>query len=211
MGIENVVFLSEFSENNVKIGNILCENGSAGYWLGPSPIDYDLIKSDCGSLFTNPKEESFKTFIASFIWDLGYSPDLLVIKGNTVDFWGVASLIGEGVFDFPCISLLDDLVIPIAGYDLMVLDQFDKNIIKPKQNILIRNFLDIFRKEFGEECENYEVLKNIVEKTIPMKEFPSVFGNDIEEEYFEVFIEEFKSKVLNEINRGMSISGAVII
>ena len=210
MVCRNIVFLSEYSENNVKLGNVLCKNGIAGYWLADSPINYDKIKSNCGSLFVNPKEEAFKTFVSSFIWDLGYSPDVLIVKGQTVDFWAVASLIQEGVFDFPCVSLLDDLSIPLDGFDLMILDQFDKNIIKPDKKNLIREYFDIFRKELlgSEDCN---IMRKIEGKIFSIKEFSQVFGNDIEDRYFRSFVKEFKSRILNEINRGKRVVGDVII
>ena len=191
------------------IGNALCKQGisTSGYWLGNESMDYSEIESDSGVFFTNPQEEGFKTFLSTFLWDVGYRPDFLVIKGGMGDMWAAASLIMEGVFDFPCISLLNSVTIPFSGFDFMVLDQFSKNLIK--NNDEAECYLEVLNKI--STLDSSEVVKNIIEKIEMIKEFSLIFDNDTVEEDVENFIEVFNVNVLNKINRGIEISGTVII
>lgn len=204
---QNIVFLAENNENNVKIGNVLCKEGVsiAGYWLGSSGVEYSKIESTCGSLLTSPVEESFKTFISAFLWDLGYRPDVLIIKGRLFEMWGLASLVREGVFDFPCVAVIDTPIVPLSGFDIMMLDQFDKTFVLKGEGFgRLVEYLNIVKEEKVEK-----ILKNIIEKIEPMQEFEGFFDKSIKEEEMQNFVEEIKGKVLN-INKGKTVSGAVI-
>ena len=208
--VKNVVFFAENNKTNVKIGNLLCKDGFsiAGYWLGDSGTNYDDISSDCGSLFVTPGEEEFKTFISYFLWDLGYKPDFVVIKGRISEFWGLSSLLDEGVLDVPCISLIENISVPFTGFDLMILDQFERNVVLqcPGFNNFI-DYMKIIKKE-----KNDEILKNIVSKLLPLEDFGKVFFEDKEDEEIMSFVKEIEERILNKIiEREEVVSGAVII
>ena len=205
--MKNIVFFAENNKTNVRIGNLLCKDGFsiAGYWIGDSGTNYDDISSDCGSLFVTPGEEEFKTFISYFLWDLGYKPDFVIIKGKIGEFWALSSLLNEGVLNVPCISLIEDISVPFTGFDLMILDQFESNIVLqcPGFNNFI-DYMKIIKKE-----KNDEILKNIVSKFLPLVDFGQVFSGD---EEILSFIKEIEESVLNKIiEREEVVSGAVII
>lgn len=209
MNDRNIVFFAENNRENVKIGNCFCEDGFsiAGYWSGKDNVDYDEITSDCGSFLTNPREEVFKNFFASFLWDLGYKPDYIVIKGNVVDFWGLASLLRSKMVDVPCISIIDDIQVPLNGFEFMVLDQFDINFVLPRGNF--RHFIEYLNmiNEVGDE----EVLENILKKIILLEEFGEVFVKNIEKKEICCFVEEIREGILNNINSEAKISGVVVV
>ena len=207
MNVKNIVFFAENNKTNVRIGNLLCKDGFsiAGYWIGDSGTNYDDISSDCGSLFVTPGGEEFKTFISYFLWDLGYKPDFVIIKGKIGEFWALSSLLNEGVLNVPCISLIEDISVPFTGFDLMILDQFESNIVLqcPGFNNFI-DYMKIIKKE-----KNDEILKNIVSKFLPLVDFGQVFSGD---EEILSFIKEIEESVLNKIiEREEVVSGAVII
>ena len=213
---KNVVFLADHTKSNVLIGNSLCggEFSHAGYWISQksdmvNDDSYGRIFTNGGIVFSNPKEENMKNLIAQFMWDLGYKPDLLVIKGEVTDFWAISSLIEEGVIDSLTISLIDYIEMPFTGTDMMFLDKFDKNLILSGKKDLSKE-LEIFKK-ISEENENFNILGKILRKTRYLEEFVDFFGNDNSRETNKEIAEKIKEEVFSNIKKNIVITGTEIV
>ena len=172
----NLVFLSEYSEENVNIGNCLCKNkmSTAGYWEGKKDIDSNIIKSNCGYLRSHPLDEKFANFISYFLWDIAFKPDCIIVKGSISDCWGVSSLIKEGLIRCPSFSIIDkmDDDYNFENFDFLILDQFDKNwIYCNEENVKNFEILNIMK--------NKKVFFSFFNKINILKEFSETFYNNI--------------------------------
>jgi hypothetical protein len=174
--LNTILYVSEYRPENIEIGNKICqtENSSAAYWLseGDDTSYHCLIDSEASILKTTPRQNNFLDFICKFVWDVGYSPNLLVFKGCLSDTWAVSSLKMEGLFDFPCICILDDFNIPLDGFDLQTLDQFDGILIQTKPEGC-KEYEGLISERSGE----WNILSGIFKKIKIIEEFENVFCN----------------------------------
>jgi len=131
-----------------------------------------LIDSEASILKTTPRQKNFLDFICKFVWDIGYSPSLLVFKGCLADTWAVSSLKMEGLFDFPCVCIIDDFNIPLDGFDLQTLDQFDGILIEKKPNGY-KEYEGLILERSGE----LNVLSGMFKKIRILEEFEEDFCN----------------------------------
>ena len=174
--MESLFFTAEYNEENVDFARSICdqETSMIGYWL--KDLDYvikydDLMKNE-SVIATTPREPDFIEFMRRFLWEGGYSPDFLIIKGWIVDSWAVSALKRSGQIEYPMVLIANDVVPPFSGFDLMLLDQFDKILVNTYK-FGLEDYLRIGLDQKNEDSTIYDVF----EKILILEELKRVFCN----------------------------------
>jgi len=175
---DKIVFLGEYSKENLNIGKELClEESFCGLYetreLQILREDYSSIFEDSDSsafiLSTGPSKPSFPLDLASFIFDSGINT--VVFKGNLEDAWGIAMLKQSGKFpEIKTILILEkaNWSDPLQDHERMILDNYDAIIgLGPSCSYQGKDIKLIFSTiESGVYKLDYKEMETEVEKNL---------------------------------------------
>ena len=84
--MSNIVFLSEYNKLNEKISSFFDHSGFWTYNIGLQHPQIFANVEVIGDL-------DFCTSLSEFLWDLGFEPDCIVIKGNILEIMPLSAII----------------------------------------------------------------------------------------------------------------------
>ena len=153
-----------------------------GFWLKDigEEVDDDLLESNARIIETTTRESNFIEHVRCFLWEGGFSPDLLIISGWIVDAWAVSALKRNGQIDYPVFLLANEVTPPFSGFDLMILECLDKIIIK-ECGPGFKEYLEIGTNNFD--------FSDVFKKIHLIKELEKVFCKDNRRENLSRIIE----------------------
>jgi len=137
-----------------------------------------------------------------------FSPDYIIIKGVTEDFWPMVTMLMEGIIDIPCFAILDGMDSPLSEHELMILDHFETVYFMGPTKGEDAVFLNILQ-EVEKDMEESEKMSK---KIIATKEFESLIYNKLEVKDKNSFIGEgIKSDIASKLKVETKINGYQIL
>jgi len=159
--VDNSIFLSEYTSENIEVSK---DSKIKGFWSSTQ-----FLPEIFATFTLNPE---FKNQTIDFLLDIDFQPNFLVIKGNIIDLWAVSSLIEEGLIQYPCFSIIDN-VEKLILFDLVLLNSFNMNYFM-KMSAEVKGIFSI---------EN-EILSKIKNKIKTRRDFETKNRKIKEEDFF---------------------------
>jgi hypothetical protein len=145
----NLLFIAEMNEENNLLGKSLFKecNLVCGFWLGPNSFyynsDFFSVLEGKDSEFNqqsyiinfSPTEEDFFRGMTDFIYQYGFSPDAIIIRGKTTEIWPLTVLVEKFGFNHPCYLLAERVEQPLNDFDTRILKSFRKIFLLSPQEI----------------------------------------------------------------------------
>lgn len=137
---KNIVFISGYSDENIFLGQEFLQTSSSivGLWanslLDRSQLDFMSILNiysnedfykEAMLIPTSPNQQEFLEDIYSVIKRPGFSPDIIMIRGETTDVWPIVALKEKCGIDAFLVLILDRLTFPLRELDRKIIESFD--------------------------------------------------------------------------------------
>ena len=118
--MDNFLFLAEKTIENVQVNKI----------LDPKYSRFWSEKGFGSDIFSESSlNDTFKDDIMKCLWNIGFEPEFILIKGRIIDLWALASLKSAGMISCPCFSIIDRVEGEFIPFEIMILQDLDKHFI----------------------------------------------------------------------------------
>ena len=166
--VGNSIFLSEYTSENIEVSK---SSKIKGFWSNTK-----FAPEIFATFSLNPE---FKNQTIDFLLNIDFQPNFLIVKGNIIDLWAISSLIEEGLIQYPCFSIIDN-VEKLIPFDLVLLNSFNMNY-----------FMKMSAEVKGVFSVKNEILEQIKNKIKTKRDF----GKEIRKKDEEIFINKIKKDI----------------
>jgi len=180
--VGNSIFLSEYTSENIEVSK---SSKIKGFWSNTK-----FAPEIFATFSLNPE---FKNQTIDFLLDIDFQPNFLVIKGNIIDLWAISSLIEEGLIQYPCFSIIDN-VEKLIPFDLVLLNSFNMNY-----------FMKMSAEVKGVFSVKNEILEKIKNKIKTKRDFETKNRKIKEEDFFNKIKKDISNLYENNIIEGIEI------
>ena len=191
--MNNTVFLSEYNELNERISNFF---DHSGFWTYDVGLQHPKIFANVDKM----GDLDFCKSLSEFLWDLGFEPDCIFIKGNVLEIMPLSSIKREKIKQCKMVSVIEKIKLPLDVIDIRVLEPFDINIVFPEDGDDWDAYLALFDGMPNKEKIN--VILNNIKRSLKVVDN---YKNNID--FFDNLFLEINKEVLEEIQNSNIIVG----
>jgi len=180
--VGNSIFLSEYTSENIEVSK---SSKIKGFWSNTK-----FAPEIFATFSLNPE---FKNQTIDFLLNIDFQPNFLIVKGNIIDLWAISSLIEEGLIQYPCFSIIDN-VEKLIPFDLVLLNSFNMNY-----------FMKMSAEVKGVFSVKNEILEKIKNKIKTKRDFETKNRKIKEEDFFNKIKKDISNLYENNIIEGIEI------